>query len=112
MELVPDTQRRALMNLMLHGIEGSITLGDSLTPDGEGLGKADIILTNPPFGTKKGGGRPNRADFSITADTSNKQLAFVEHIVRSLKPGGRAAVVVPRQRAVRRQHPDGASANG
>ena len=54
-----------------------------------------MILTNPPFGTKKGGGRPTRSDFSITADTSNKQLAFVEHIVRALKPGGRAAVVVP-----------------
>ena len=53
------------------------------------------MLTNPPFGTKKGGGRPTRSDFSVTADTSNKQLAFVEHIVRALKPGGRAAVVVP-----------------
>jgi len=95
MELVPDTHRLALMNLMLHGIEGGIALGDSLSPDGEGLGKADLILTNPPFGTKKGGGRPSRADFSVTADTSNKQLAFVEHVVRALKPGGRAAVVVP-----------------
>lgn len=95
MELVPDTHRLALMNLMLHGIEGTITLGDSLTPDGEDLGKADLVLTNPPFGTKKGGGRPSRADFSVTAETSNKQLAFVEHIVRALKPGGRAAVVVP-----------------
>jgi type I restriction enzyme M protein len=95
MELVPDTQRLALMNLMLHGIEGTLILGDSLTPDGESLGKADLILTNPPFGTKKGGGRPNRPDFSITADTSNKQLAFVEHIVRALKLGGRAAVVLP-----------------
>ena len=94
-ELVPDTQRLALMNLMLHGIEAPVTLGDSLSPDGEALGKADLILTNPPFGTKKGGGRPSRADFSITADTSNKQLAFVEHVVRALKPGGRAAVVVP-----------------
>ncbi|MFE9084869.1 N-6 DNA methylase [Brevundimonas sp. NPDC003935] len=94
-ELVPDTHRLALMNLMLHGIEGPITLGDSLTPDGEALGKADLILTNPPFGTKKGGGRPSRADFSVTAETSNKQLAFVEHIVRALKPGGRAAVVLP-----------------
>jgi type I restriction enzyme M protein len=83
------------MNLMLHGIEGQITLGDSLSPDGEALGKADLVLTNPPFGTKKGGGRPSRQDFSITADTSNKQLAFVEHVVRALKPGGRAAVVVP-----------------
>lgn len=94
-ELVPDTHRLALMNLMLHGIDGSITLGDSLSPDGEGLGKADLILTNPPFGTKKGGGRPTRSDFSVTAETSNKQLAFVEHIVRALKPGGRAAVVLP-----------------
>ncbi len=94
-ELVPDTHRLLLMNLMLHGIECPIDSGDSLSPAGEALGKADLILTNPPFGTKKGGGRPTRADFSITADTSNKQLAFVEHIVRALKPGGRAAVVLP-----------------
>jgi type I restriction enzyme M protein len=94
-ELVADTQRLCLMNLMLHGIEGSVDGGDTLSPDGERLGKADVILTNPPFGTKKGGGRPTRSDFSITADTSNKQLAFVEHIVRALKPGGRAAVVLP-----------------
>lgn len=94
-ELVPDTHRLCLMNLMLHGIESQVEIGDSLSPDGERLGKADVILTNPPFGTKKGGGRPTRADFSITADTSNKQLAFVEHIVRALKPGGRAAIVLP-----------------
>lgn len=94
-ELVPDTHRLAMMNLMLHGIECHLTLGDSLTPDGEALGKADLILTNPPFGTKKGGGRPSRSDFSVTADTSNKQLAFVEHIIRALKPGGRAGVVLP-----------------
>jgi len=94
-ELVPDTHRLGLMNLMLHGIEGPLMLGDSLSPDGEAVGKADLVLTNPPFGTKKGGGRPSREDFSVTADTSNKQLAFVEHVVRALQPGGRAAVVVP-----------------
>ena len=64
-------------------------------PDGERLPKADLILTNPPFGTKKGGGRPTRSDFSITADTSNKQLAFVEHVVRGAEArragGGRRA---------------------
>jgi type I restriction enzyme M protein len=95
LELVPDTHRLCLMNLMLHGIEDGVDLGDTLSPDGERLGKADLIMTNPPFGTKKGGGRPTRSDFSVTADTSNKQLAFVEHVVRALKPGGRAAVVVP-----------------
>lgn len=95
LELVQDTHRLCLMNLMLHGIESPVENGDTLSPDGERLSKADVILSNPPFGTKKGGGRPNRTDFSVTADTSNKQLAFVEHIVRSLKPGGRAAIVVP-----------------
>ncbi len=95
LELVPDAHRLCLMNLMLHGIEEGVESGDTLSPDGASLPKASLILTNPPFGTKKGGGRPNRSDFSITADTSNKQLAFVEHIVRALRPGGRAAVVVP-----------------
>src|SRR3954449_5560490 len=94
-ELVTDAHRLCLMNLMLHGIGGGVLNMDTLSPDGEALGKADIVLTNPPFGSKKGGGRPIRSDFSITAETSNKQLAFVEHIVRALKPGGRAAVVVP-----------------
>jgi type I restriction enzyme M protein len=94
-ELVPDAQRLGLMNLLLHGIEGTLLSADTLSPDGAALGKADLILTNPPFGTKKGGGKPNRQDFSITNDTSNKQLAFVEHVVRALKRGGRAAVVVP-----------------
>ncbi|MCC6888127.1 MAG: N-6 DNA methylase [Hyphomicrobiales bacterium] len=94
-ELVPDTHRLCLMNLLLHGIEGGVVLADTLSPDGERLPKADLVLTNPPFGTKKGGGRPTRSDFSVTADTSNKQLAFVEHVVRALKPGGRAGMVVP-----------------
>ena len=94
-ELVPDTHRLCMMNLLLHGIEGGVENIDTLSPDGEALPKADLILTNPPFGNKKGGGRPTRSDFSVTADTSNKQLAFVEHIVRALTPGGRAAVVVP-----------------
>ena len=96
LELVNDTHRLLLMNLMLHGIGGDLVRGgDAMGPDGEGLGAADLILTNPPFGTKKGGGRPARPDFTITADTSNKQLAFVEHVVRALRPGGRAGIVVP-----------------
>ena len=93
MELVPDAHRLCLMNLMLHGIEGGVDLGDTLSPEGQGLGQADLIMTNPPFGTKKGGGQPTRDDF--TYPTSNKQLCFLQHIYRALKPGGRAAVVLP-----------------
>src|SRR5690606_12282845 len=93
MELVQDAHRLALMNAMLHGIEGGIILGDTLAAQGAKLPKADLILTNPPFGTKKGGGGSTREDF--TYPTSNKQLAFLQHIYRGLKPGGRAAVVLP-----------------
>ena len=92
-ELVPDAHRLLLMNAMLHGIESDLLLGDALSPTGQSLPKANVILTNPPFGTKKGGGLPSRDDF--TFPTSNKQLAFLQHIYRFLKPGGRAAVVLP-----------------
>ncbi len=87
MELVQDTHRLALMNLMLHGIDSDgtdehagIRYGDTLSPQGKALPKATLILTNPPFGTKKGGGLPDRNDF--TFPTSNKQFAFLEHIYR------------------------------
>lgn len=95
LELVPDTHRLCLMNLMLHGIEGNVQCGDTLSPDGQSLPRADIVLTNPPFGMKKGGGGSTRNDFSVTAGTNNKQLGFLEHVFRTLKPGGRAAVVIP-----------------
>ncbi|MBE9008900.1 N-6 DNA methylase [Pseudanabaenaceae cyanobacterium LEGE 13415] len=92
-ELVQDAHRLLLMNLMLHGIEGEVSLGDTLSSDGQKLKRANVILTNPPFGTKKGGGLPSRDDFTYA--TSNKQLAFLQHIYRSLKSEGRAAVVLP-----------------
>lgn len=92
-ELVHDTHRLALMNAMLHGIESPIYLGDTLSPDGKRFNGLDVVLTNPPFGTKRGGERATRDD--LTFPTSNKQLNFLQHIYRSLKPGGRAAVVLP-----------------
>ncbi|MBY6273400.1 MAG: SAM-dependent methyltransferase, partial [Bacillaceae bacterium] len=94
-ELVPDTHRLAVMNALLHDIHGEILLGDTLSPLGERLKNFDVILTNPPFGTKKGGERVKRNDF--TFQTANKQLNFLQHVYRALKPDGkaRAAVVVP-----------------
>lgn len=94
-ELVHDTHRLALMNAMLHDMEGEITLGDTLSNIGKSMKDYDVVLTNPPFGTKKGGERATRDDF--TFQTSNKQLNFLQHIYRSLKTDGkaRAAVVLP-----------------
>ena len=88
-ELVPGTRRLALMNCLLHGMEGDaegvVHLGNALGQTGAGLEKADVILANPPFGTSKGG------DASITRDdltykTSNKQLAFLQHIYPTSNP--------------------------
>jgi type I restriction enzyme M protein len=91
-ELVPRPRRLALMNLYLHQVEPHIRLGDSIyeAPPSE---RFDVILTNPPFGTKGANQVPERDDFVV--GTSNKQLNFVQHVLTTLKPGGRAAVVVP-----------------
>ncbi|TAH62759.1 MAG: SAM-dependent methyltransferase [Gottschalkiaceae bacterium] len=94
-ELVQETHRLALMNAMLHDIEGEIYLGDTLSNLGKKMKDFDVVMTNPPFGTKKGGERPTRDD--LTYLSSNKQLNFLQHIYRSLKKDGkaRAAVVLP-----------------
>lgn len=97
-ELVPGTRRLALMNCLLHGMEGDdegvVHLGNALGQVGASLSAADVILANPPFGTSKGGEASITRD-DLTYETSNKQLAFLQHIYRNLKPGGRAAVVLP-----------------
>lgn len=91
-DLVPRPRRLALMNLFLHGIEGRIYLGDSIYEPERGE-RYNCVLTNPPFGTKGANQSPDRDDFTV--ETSNKQLNFVQHVVNILKPGGRAAIVLP-----------------
>jgi len=91
-DLVPRPRRLALMNLFLHGLEPTIYLGDSIYESNRGE-LYDCVLTNPPFGTKGANQAPERDDFTI--ETSNKQLNFVQHVMNILKPGGRAAMVLP-----------------
>jgi type I restriction enzyme M protein len=91
-DLVPRPRRLALMNLFLHGLEPHIYLGDTIYEPDRGE-QYDCILTNPPFGTRGANQAPARDDFTI--ETSNKQLNFVQHVMTILKPGGRAAMVLP-----------------
>ncbi len=91
-ELVARPRRLALMNLFLHGLTPKIYLGDTIYEPMRDE-RYDVILTNPPFGTKGANQVPDREDFTIA--TSNKQLNFVQHCVNILKPGGRAAMVLP-----------------
>jgi type I restriction enzyme M protein len=107
-EIVDNTARLCVMNLLLHGIGQSngkspIKVEDSLAADpGE---RYSMVLTNPPFGKKSSmtivvDGEATRESMSVVredfwATTSNKQLNFVQHVKTQLQTNGRAAVVVP-----------------
>jgi len=108
-EIVDNTARLCVMNLLLHGIgseeaESPIAVDDALKADpGE---RFEMVLTNPPFGKKSSmtvvnaEGETEREDLVIVRDdfwasTSNKQLNFVQHVKTLLAINGRAAVVVP-----------------
>jgi type I restriction enzyme M protein len=96
LENVPDTYRLLLMNLHLHAIDpDNLDFADTLSPAGQQarFKNADLILTNPPFGPA--GGYPTRDDLTIADRVSSYQLPFVEHCIRALRLGGRAAVIVP-----------------
>lgn len=85
----------ASMNLYLHGVGTSrspILCQDSLEKSPSVL--VDVILANPPFGTRPAGSvEINREDFYV--ETKNNQLNFLQHMMVMLKNGGRAAVVLP-----------------
>ena len=85
----------ASMNLYLHGIgtdRSPIACEDSLEKEPDTL--VDVILANPPFGTRPAGSVDiNRPDFYV--ETKNNQLNFLQHMMLMLKTGGRAAVVLP-----------------
>lgn len=91
-EIDSQPRRLALMNLYLHQVEPHIVNADSIY-EAPGSQRFDVILTNPPFGTKGANQAPDRDDFVV--QTSNKQLNFIQHVLTILRPGGRAAVVVP-----------------
>ncbi|WP_326723515.1 type I restriction-modification system subunit M [Streptomyces sp. NBC_00243] len=108
-ELVQNTVRLAVMNMLLHGL-GSIA-GKSLVVAEDALlnqpsRHASLVLAHPPFGktaaittvdrngmTEKEDVRYPRNDFRIT--TTNKQINFLQHIMSLMDMNGRAAVIVP-----------------
>ena len=84
------------MNMQLHGVENpNISYRDSLAEDHAGDTDAySLILANPPFA--------GSLDYEATAKdllqvvkTKKTELLFLALFLRLLKPGGRAAVIVP-----------------
>jgi len=84
------------MNLYLHDIgvnKSPIAYKDSLIETTDDL--YQVVMTNPPFGTRPQGSvevSANRPDFIKTSDN---QVNFLQHIMSIVKTGGRAAVVLP-----------------
>ena len=70
-ELVHDTHRLALMNAMLHDIQSKIILGDTLSNVGKEMQGYDVVLTNPPFGTKKAASVQRATTLPIPRATSS-----------------------------------------
>ena len=86
----------ASMNLYLHdiGTKGSpIVCQDSLLDTSDRI--FDVILANPPFGTRPQGSGEVSVVRTEFIKTSDNQLNFLQHIMSIVKTGGRVAVVLP-----------------
>lgn len=96
-DITPLVVTLASMNLYLHGVgidASPVVCEDSLEKEPSRL--YDVILANPPFGTRPAGlGEISSMRQDFFAKTSNNQLNFLQHIMLLLKVGGRAAVVLP-----------------
>lgn len=83
-----------IMNMILHGIEAPNlvhmnTLSQNVR-DIQEKDRYDVILANPPFGGKER--KEVQQNFDIK--TSETAFLFLQHFIRSLKAGGRAAIVI------------------
>ncbi|HEU5117314.1 MAG TPA: N-6 DNA methylase [Isosphaeraceae bacterium] len=84
----------AIMNMILHGIEApnllhTNTLAENLA-DLQEKDRMDVILANPPFGGKER--KEVQQNFPIR--TGETAFLFLQHFIKKLKAGGRAAVVI------------------
>jgi type I restriction enzyme M protein len=94
-EIDPSMMRISAMNLQLHGMENPTLIGNSaLSESGAISSQYSLILANPPF---KGALDYDEVESSLLAVTKTKktELLFLALILRQLKLGGRAAVIVP-----------------
>ncbi len=91
----PTMLRIGSMNMMLHGIEDpKIEARDSLSEDHGGVAEQfTLILANPPFKGSVAEGIAN--DLTAIVKTKKTELLFLALLLRLLKKGGRAAVIVP-----------------
>ena len=86
----------ASMNLYLHDIgvnKSPIAYKDSLVETTDDL--YQVVMTNPPFGTRPQGSVDVYANRPEFVKTSDNQVNFLQHIMSIVKTGGRVGVVLP-----------------
>ncbi|WP_336883751.1 class I SAM-dependent DNA methyltransferase [Priestia koreensis] len=87
--------RIGAMNMMLHGVDApNIEYRDSLSEDNMETEKYTLVLANPPF-TGSLDYEAVSNDLLKVVKTKKTELLFLSLFLRILKPGGRAAVIVP-----------------
>ena len=92
-DIDPKMIKFAISNLYLHNIKNpNISQHNTLTSNDSWEEKYDVILTNPPFSTPKGGVRPTDR---FTLDSKRTEVLFVEYVIEHLTLNGRAGVIVP-----------------
>ena len=85
--------RIGLMNLMMHGISSpNIDQKDTLSKKFNEDNRYDVIMANPPF---KGSIDKGDINESLSLPTTKTELLFINRIIKSLRIGGRAGVIVP-----------------
>ena len=95
-DITPLVVTLASMNLFLHDIgvnQSPITLRDSLVETTDDM--YQVIMTNPPFGTRPQGSVEVYANRPEFVKTSDNQVNFLQHIMSIVKTGGRVGVVLP-----------------
>lgn len=84
-----------MMNMILHGIESpNLFRGNTLTQnirDIQEKDRYDIILANPPFGGKE----KSQIQQNFPIQSNATELLFLQHFMKTLKSGGKAAIVIP-----------------
>ena len=92
-DISPDMVRLSRVNMYLHGFTNpNISEYDTLTSLEKWDDTYDVIFSNPPFMTPKGGITPHKR-YRVSAKRA--EVLFVDYIAEHLNPTGRAAVIVP-----------------
>ena len=92
-DISPDMVRLSRVNMYLHGFTNpNISEYDTLTSLEKWDDTFDVIFSNPPFMTPKGGITPHNR-YRVSAKRA--EVLFVDYIAEHLNPTGRAAIIVP-----------------